>query len=107
MHMYTVYMQHYREGMEMTAQRMERLEARIAPETKAIIERAAELTGRSLTAFVVDSARQAAEETIKDYSVITLTMRDTMLLNEALANPPAPNERLRAAARLAEELVGS
>lgn len=82
-----------------TAQRRrERLEARVSPEQKTLLERAAALEGRSLTDFVVSSAQSAALETIQRYEVIALTARDSMAFAEALMHPPAPNERLRAAA---------
>lgn len=50
-----------------TEPRRERLEARISPEQKALLERAAALEGRSLTDFVVASAQAAAHETIRRY----------------------------------------
>jgi uncharacterized protein (DUF1778 family) len=81
-----------------TAKR-ERLEARITPEQKALFQRAADLTGRSLTDFVVSSVQAAAETTIRTHQVMELTARETEALLDALENPPAPNERLRAAAR--------
>lgn len=87
------------------AQRRERLEARLSPEQKALLERAAALEGRSLTDFVVSSAQSAALETIQRYEVISLTARDSLAFAEAFANPPAPNERLRAAARRHRELI--
>ena len=84
----------------------ERLEARVSPEQKALIQRAAALTGRSLTDFVVSSAQAAAEETIRTHEVIRLSARDTEILIEALLNPPEPNEALREAARRHRELFG-
>jgi uncharacterized protein (DUF1778 family) len=76
----------------------ERLEARITPEQKALFQRAADLAGRSLTDFVVGSAQAAAEEIIRTHQVLELTARETEAFSAALRNPPAPNERLRAAA---------
>ncbi len=88
-----------------TPRRRERLEARLSPEQKALLERAAALEGRSLTDFVVDSAQSAALETIQRYEVIALTARDSRVFAEALMHPPAPNERLRAAARRHRDLI--
>jgi uncharacterized protein (DUF1778 family) len=88
-----------------TAARRERLEARLSSEQKALLERAAALEGRSLTDFVVASAQSAALETIQRYEVITLTARDSLAFAEALMRPPAPNERLRAAARRHRQLI--
>jgi uncharacterized protein (DUF1778 family) len=86
--------------------RRERLEARITPELKVVLERAAALQGRSLTAFVVDSAAAAAEETIRRHEVMTLSAQDGEAFVRALLNPPEPNEYLRAAARRHGDLLG-
>jgi uncharacterized protein (DUF1778 family) len=80
-------------------QRRERLEARLSPEQKALLERAAALEGRTLSDFVVSNAQAAAVETIRRYELIALTARDSLAFAEALATPSAPTEQLRAAAR--------
>jgi uncharacterized protein (DUF1778 family) len=87
-----------------TAKR-DRLEARITPEQKALFQRAADLSGRSLTDFVVASVEAAAEEAIRNHQVMQLSARDTELFLAALENPPPPNEYLRAAAREYEARV--
>ena len=84
-----------------------RLEARVSPEQKALFERAAALQGLSLTDFLVRSAQEAAERTVRDHEVIVLSERDTALLLEALSNPPPPNEALVEAFRRHEALVES
>ncbi|MDE3076279.1 MAG: DUF1778 domain-containing protein [Chloroflexota bacterium] len=76
----------------------ERLEARLTPEQKALLQRAADLSGRTLTEFVISSAQSAAEETIRTHQIIELTVRESEQLANALLNPVPPNERLRAAA---------
>lgn len=85
--------------------RDERLEARVSREQKNLLERAAALEGRSITDFVVASAQAAAVEAIQRHEVITLTGRDSLAFAQALMNPPAPNEQLRAAARRHRELI--
>ncbi len=85
--------------------RRERLEARLSPEQKALLERAAALEGRSLTDFVVSNAQLAALKTIQRYEVIALTARDSLAFAEALINLPAPNPRLRAAAERHRDLI--
>jgi uncharacterized protein (DUF1778 family) len=87
--------------------RSERLEARLPAEAKAIIQHAADISGRSLSDFVATSALAAAEETIRRHEVIVLSARDSLALVEALLNPKGPNEALRAAARRHRELIGS
>jgi uncharacterized protein (DUF1778 family) len=77
----------------------ERLEARLTPEQKNLITRAAALRGFSVTQFVVASAQQAASETIKNFELLTLHdyARDAFV--KAVLNPPAPNAAARSAAR--------
>ena len=89
-----------------TATRRERLEARISADQKALFERAASLTGRTLTDFVVSSVEAAAEEVVRQHEVIVLSPRDSVRFVEALLDPPAPNEVLRAAARRHRALLG-
>jgi len=85
--------------------RQARLETRLAAEQKALIERAAALEGRSLSDFVLANTLAAAVETIQRHEIIRLTARDSLAFAEALANPPAPNDRLRAAARRHRDLI--
>jgi uncharacterized protein (DUF1778 family) len=81
------------------AVRSARLETRVNAETKSLLQRAADISGRSLSDFIVSSARQEAERTIRAHDVITLSVRDSRLLAEILRNPPPPNEELKAALR--------
>ncbi|CCF83446.1 DUF1778 domain-containing protein [Nitrolancea hollandica] len=85
--------------------RNKRLEARVTPAQKALIERAAALTGRTVTDFVVSSAQAAAEETIRTHEIVALTARESAAFVEALLNPPAPGENLRAAAQRYKEFM--
>lgn len=79
-------------------QRSERVEARVTPEQKRLLERAAALEGRSLTDFVLTSAQAAAADTISRHELLRLAPSDQEAFVAALLNPPAPNEALRAAA---------
>jgi uncharacterized protein (DUF1778 family) len=84
----------------------ERLEARITADQKALFQRAADLSGRSLTDFVVSSLQEAAEEVVRSHEVMRLSARDSAALIEALLNPPPPNENLRAAAERYRKFIG-
>jgi uncharacterized protein (DUF1778 family) len=68
--------------------RTARLEARIAPEMLAVVKRAAELQGRSLSDFVVASAQEAAQRTIEETQMIRLAVEDQQALAESILNPP-------------------
>jgi uncharacterized protein (DUF1778 family) len=66
-----------------------RLEARLPVEVHALLKRAAEIEGRSLTDFVVAAASSAARKTIEDAELIKLSVADQQRFAEALINPPA------------------
>jgi uncharacterized protein (DUF1778 family) len=83
-----------------------RLEARITPEQKALIERAAAISGRSLTDFIVSAVETAAADTIRTHQVMRLTLEDTAALLDALENSPAPSERMLRLAKRYQEFVG-
>lgn len=86
--------------------KQERLEARISPAQKRILERAANLRGTSLTDFVLTSAHEAAMQTIKDFEVLNLCDEAREAFVNALLNPPEPNKTLRAAADRYKKHVG-
>jgi len=65
-----------------------RLEARVSPDVHALLKRAAEIEGRSLSDFVVTAARQAAEKTVVQADVITLSYEDQLRFAQALIDPP-------------------
>ena len=88
-----------RKGSDHDSAKKERLEARITSDQKSLFLRAATLTGRSLTDFVVASAQEKAMSTVREYETMTLSARDTTAFVSALLNPPTPRERLRKAAR--------
>jgi uncharacterized protein (DUF1778 family) len=80
--------------------RTARIEARISPDALAVVRRAAEIQGRSLSDFVVAAAQEAAHRTIEETEIIRLSVEDQRLLAEALLNPPEPAPALvRAAER--------
>jgi len=76
----------------------ERLEARVTPAQKRLIERAAALRGTSVTEFVVVSAQEAAINAIKDFEVLSLRDQAREVFINAILNPPAPNEAASIAA---------
>jgi len=87
-----------RQHREHRARKEERLEARVTPAQKHLIERAAALRGTSVTEFVVASAQEAATSTIKDFDVLHLRDQAREVFINAVLNPPAPNDAARAAA---------
>jgi uncharacterized protein (DUF1778 family) len=75
-----------------------RLEARISQETKALIQKAADLEGRSLTDFVVASVQAAACKVIEQHQTLKLSVEDSEAFVNAILNPPKPNEAMKSAA---------
>lgn len=72
-----------------------RLEARITTNLQALLKRAAELDGRSVTDFVVNAAQEAAERRIERAHVIRLSLTDQVAFVENLLNPPEPTSALQ------------
>ena len=84
----------------------QRLEARVTPEQKRLIERAATLRGTTVTEFVVASAQEAATNTIKDFEVLYLRDEARDVFVNAVLNPPAPNDAARRAAERYKKQMG-
>ena len=76
-----------------------RLEARITADQKELFQRAASLTRRSLTEFVLSSVHDAATRIIREYETMTLSARDREVFVAALLEAPGPGLRLHKAAR--------
>ena len=83
-----------------------RFDARLDEDQKLLIQRAADLEGRTMTDFVLHSAKVAAERTIQERAILILSARDTEAFVEALLNPAEPGPGLRAAARDYKVRVG-
>ncbi len=72
----------------------ERLEARISSDKKKLLKNAAELSGRTLTDFVVSSAYEAAVRVIQEYQQLHLSIADRDVFINALLNPPKASNNL-------------
>jgi uncharacterized protein (DUF1778 family) len=84
-----------------------RLEARLPNEVHALLKRAAEIEGRTLTDFVVSAAREAACRTIEEAEIIRLSLEDQRRVAEALLSPPEPAPALKRACQRRRELFGA
>lgn len=84
-----------------------RLEARLPSEVHALLKRAAEIQGRTLSDFVVSAAREAACRTIEEAEIIRLSLEGQRRLAELLLNPPRPAPALKKAFRRRRELFGA
>lgn len=71
------------------------LNLRIKPELRGLIDRAAALSDKNRTQFVLDAARRAAEDTLLDRTVFALNPKAYSEFLARLDAPPRPNSRLR------------
>jgi len=85
--------------------RTARIEARIAPDALAIVKRAAEIQGRSVSDFVVAAAQEAATRTIEQSHVVRLSIEDQRAFAAAMIKPPEPTPALRRAFRRHRALI--
>ena len=83
-----------------------RLEARLPSDVHALLKRAAEIEGRTLTDFVVSAAREAACRTIEQTEIIRLSVEDQRQIAEGLLHPPEPTAALKRAFKKRRELFG-
>jgi uncharacterized protein (DUF1778 family) len=83
-----------------------RLEARLPPEIHALLKRAAEIEGRTLTDFVVAAASQAARKTIEDAEIIRLSGEDQQRFADTIINPPPLKPAMKRAIARHRRLIG-
>jgi uncharacterized protein (DUF1778 family) len=78
----------------MTQATRETLNIRIKPSERGLIDRAAELLGKTRTDFVLEAARRAAVETLTDRALFVVDGDSFAQFKAALDAPPAPNKQL-------------
>ena len=84
-----------------------RIEAKVTPETKALIQQAADIESSTLADFLSKSAQAAAQQTIANHNVLKLNAEDSRAFIEAILNPAEPNEVLKEAARRYKQEFGN
>lgn len=72
----------------MTSAATARLEARISTDLHAMLKRASELQGRTMTDFVVAAVQDAAQNAITQAEVMRLSLADQECFAQALLSPP-------------------
>ena len=78
-----------------TAPVRETLNIRIKAADRGLIDRAAELTGKTRTDFILDATRRAAEEAILDRTLFVLDQEAYDKFVTRLDESPRDNEQLR------------
>ncbi len=82
-----------------------RLEARISPDLHALLKRAAELQGRTMTDFVIAAVQEAALKAVEQAEVVRLSLADQECFAQALLSPPEPAPALKRAAERRRRLL--
>jgi uncharacterized protein (DUF1778 family) len=77
------------------ATRTARLGLRATPQQEAVLRRAAEVSHKSMTDFILDSAFQAAEQTLLDQRLFTLTGDQAEALLDLFDRPEQDNAGLK------------
>lgn len=85
--------------------RTARVEARIAPEALAVVRRAAEIQGRSISDFLVAAALKDAHQTIEDTQIIRLSVQDQHRFAEMLLTPPPLAPAMKRALKARRQLI--
>jgi uncharacterized protein (DUF1778 family) len=80
-----------------------RIALRVQEADKAVIMRAVAVAQTDMTDFILRAALREARSVIEEHERIKLTLRDSLLVLDLLENPPAPNAKLRKAARAMPE----
>ena len=83
----------------------ERVQVRIDKDAKRMLQHAAALANTSVSAFVVNSALDAAGRLIEARERLMLGEQDWDVFFEALINPPEPNQTLRDAFATHDRLI--
>ena len=76
-----------------------RLEARVSSDQKDFFQRAATLTGRTLSELVIDSTQEAAAKIVQEHEVIRLSREEQVAFVSALLAPSEPGARIDKAVR--------
>lgn len=81
--------------LQQQATKRETLNLRIKPELRGLIDRAAQLSGKNRTDFVLAAARHAAEDALMDSTQFAVSPKAYAEFLSRLDAPPRPNPRLR------------
>jgi uncharacterized protein (DUF1778 family) len=83
----------------------DRLQIRVDPADKSLLERAAAAAHLNVSAFVLQAAAYQAEQILAERQSIRLSTQAAVAFSEALERPAAVNERLAVALRRPREFA--
>ena len=85
--------------MPSTNEKTERFNIRIPPAQKALIARAAALSNKDMTEFILDKVVPEAAAVVEASETISVSKRDFARILDLLEHPPKPNAKLSSAIR--------
>jgi uncharacterized protein (DUF1778 family) len=83
--------------MSTARKKIDMLNMRVEPTQKKLLEKAAEISGRSISAFVLEHALQAAHRELDEVRSYSLNLRDAKVFMAALESTPKANFALKSA----------
>lgn len=72
---------------------------RMSSTTRSLIDTAASAIGKTRSEFITESARRRAVDVLLDQRLFVLGAEEFAAFEQALDNPPPPNDRLKALLR--------
>ena len=81
--------------MVTVAPKRDTLNLRIKPDERDLIDRAAQARGKNRTEFILEAARQAAENALIDRTMLSVSPEAYAEFLARLDAPPQPNDRLQ------------
>lgn len=85
----------------------ERISFRVSRVTKEILEKASEIKGRTLTDYVVSTAREAAMKEVQEHAQLVLSEMEKNAFFEALMHSPEPSVKAFEELEQARALFGT
>ncbi len=74
-----------------------RVDLRISPEEKDLLEKAASMKGLTLSSYLISNSLEAARRDIENYHKLILSDDERDLFLSLMENPPEPNPALKSA----------
>lgn len=88
-----------RRGIQYVCIKKQRIDLRLTDEDKNAIEEAAAMSNQTITQFMLTSASERAAEVIEQHRRLILSDESWNRVMDAISTPPAPNDRLKRAAK--------
>lgn len=80
--------------MSLAHSKQERINLRLATDSKHKLERAAALEGKTVSKFILDNSIAKAEQTIARHDTMQLSQQDALRFLQALSEPVTFNAKL-------------